>query len=71
MTMTTDPNTVHVIPVGDLVEHSADDDCPCVPSTVAVHRDDGSYGWVATHHSLDGREFAEPDYTGPLMPVEP
>ena len=26
-----------------------------------VPRDDGSIGWLITHHSLDGRELNEPD----------
>jgi len=46
----------HVVPVGDLIEHELTDDCPCGPRSEAVKRDDGSYGWVVVHHSLDGRE---------------
>lgn len=55
---------VHVIPVGDLIEHdtSGDSDCVCGPSTEAVFRDDGSNGWLVVHNSLDGRELNEPDY---------
>jgi hypothetical protein len=54
---------IHVYPLNDLIEHLTDDpeSCLCCP-TVA----DG----VAVHHSLDGREFSEPDYQGPPMPVE-
>lgn len=53
-------STVHVLPVGDLIEHnSEDEDCPCGPTTEPVMRDDGSCGWLITHHSLDGREKAE------------
>ena len=49
--------TVHVHPVGDLVEHiTAGDDCVCGPATEPVVRDDGSVGWLIVHHSLDGRE---------------
>lgn len=63
--------TVHVSPIGDLIEHDTDGgECPCGPTLEAVERDDGSYGWVLIHHALDGREFSEPDYTGPSMPVE-
>ena len=62
---------VHVSPVGDLIEHDVDGgDCPCGPTTKPVPRDDGSMGWVILHHALDGREFAEHDYTGPAMPRE-
>lgn len=54
--------TVHVVPIGDLVEHDADDECICGPTVEAVFREDGSNGWVAIHHSLDGREHHEPDH---------
>lgn len=54
--------TVHVVPVNDLVEHETDgDDCVCGPDIEAVRRDDGSVGWLVSHHSLDGRELREPD----------
>lgn len=56
---TVDGGEVHVLPVGDVVEHLFDE-CPCGPSTEPVPRDDGSMGWLITHHSLDGREFREP-----------
>jgi hypothetical protein len=48
--------TIHVEPINDLIEHE-DDDCPCGPDVEAVFRDDGSNGWLITHHSLDGREL--------------
>ncbi len=51
---------VHVMPVNDLIEHVFED-CPCGPTTEPVMRDDGSNGWLVTHHSLDGRELTEPD----------
>lgn len=47
---------VHVVPVNDLIEHETSEDCPCGPTAEAVKRDDGSVGWVITHHALDGRE---------------
>jgi len=59
-------NEVHVTPVQDEVEHTLDDTCVCGPTTEPVTRDDGSVGWVVTHHSLDGREadeYAEPTPT--------
>lgn len=50
----------HVYPVADLIEHNTEgDDCVCGPTIEAVPRDDGSYGWLHTHHSLDGREKHE------------
>jgi hypothetical protein len=52
---------LHVIPVGDLVEHDTSDDCVCVPRSEPVERDDGSHGWLVVHHSLDGREQIEPE----------
>lgn len=56
-------DTAHVFPVGDLVEHLTDGrDCPCGPTTEPVKHEDGSMGWVVTHHSLDGREHHEPDH---------
>lgn len=52
--------TVHVHPIGDLVAHDLDGgECICGPTTEAVFRDDGSNGWLITHHSLDGREAHE------------
>jgi hypothetical protein len=50
---------VHVVPVGDLVDHDVNDGCMCGPTVEPIKRDDGSYGWVVTHHSLDNREAAE------------
>lgn len=50
---------VHVTPLLDTVDHTHDDDCLCGPRFEAVHRDDGSIGWVVVHHSLDGREQHE------------
>ena len=48
---------IHVYPANDLIDHDTeDDDCLCGPETEAVLRDDGSYGWLILHHSLDGRE---------------
>ena len=49
--------TVHVVPVNDLVDHAVDEDCVCGPTLEPVEREDGSFGWVAVHHSLDGREL--------------
>ena len=52
--------TVHTYPVGDLVEHETDGgDCVCGPTVKPAPRDDGSIGWLITHHSLDGREASE------------
>jgi hypothetical protein len=51
---------IHVYPSRDLVEHDTDGgDCICGPDTEAVMRDDGSNGWLVSHHSLDGREKNE------------
>jgi hypothetical protein len=51
---------VHVTPVGDSIDHPADDTCICGPRVERVEREDGSDGWVHVHHSLDGRERREP-----------
>lgn len=52
-------STVHVYPVNDLIDHDTEraEDCICGPAVEAVYREDGSNGWVTTHHSLDGREL--------------
>ena len=52
----------HVIPVNDLIEHERSDDCPCGVRTEPVPREDGSFGWLHVHSSLDGRELTEPDH---------
>jgi hypothetical protein len=60
MTCIPRPHTVHVVPVGDLVDHEhLGDDCVCGPAVEPVPRQDGSFGWLVTHHSLDGREAIE------------
>lgn len=57
---------VHVYPTGDWIEHdTTGNPCPCGPRVEYV-----AGGVVYTHHSLDGREFVEPDYAGPDMPAE-
>lgn len=56
--MATATDTVHVLPVADLIEHE-DHDCTCGPTTEPVPRPDGSFGWLVTHHSLDGRELVD------------
>jgi hypothetical protein len=59
LTSVTESGIVHVIPVDDLFEHPEVDDCLCGPTQEAVFRDDGTNGWLVTHHSLDGREAQE------------
>ena len=52
------PDTVHVHPLGDVMEHEATgdtSDCPCGPTVEPVMRPDGSNGWLVIHHALDGR----------------
>jgi len=51
--------TVHTMPVNDVSEDEADDDCFCGPTPDPVHREDGSIGWGMVHHSVDGRESRE------------
>lgn len=50
---------VHSYPVDDLIEHELSPDCVCGPACEPVPREDGSFGWVYRHHSLDGREQRE------------
>ena len=47
---------VHVVPLGDNFFHEPEDDCLCGPEVEAVPRPDGSFGWLVSHSSLDGRE---------------
>jgi hypothetical protein len=55
--------TVHTVPVDDLIEHRTDgSDCLCGPTTEPVECDDGSFGYCVVHHSLDGREHREPGH---------
>lgn len=49
----------HVYPLGDIVEHEVDEGCICGPTCEPVEREDGSFGYVYVHHSLDGREAFE------------
>jgi len=50
--------TVHVYPDADHIEHDTDGgDCVCGPDLEMVFDDDGSNGWLVSHHSLDGREI--------------
>jgi hypothetical protein len=51
-------NELHVMPVGDLLEHTCapGTECVCGPTTEPVPAKDGSMGWIHVHHSLDGRE---------------
>jgi len=55
-------STVHTYPPNDLVEHDTSGrECVCGPDTEAVAAPDGSFGWLVSHHSLDGREMPERD----------
>lgn len=51
---------LHVIPTDDLIQHETESDCVCEPECEPVKREDGSVGWLYTHHSLDGCELSEP-----------
>jgi hypothetical protein len=50
-----DNDDVHVHPLHDLIEHYPDD-CICGPTIEPVPRDDGSIGWLISHHALDNRD---------------
>lgn len=54
-----DDDTVHVMPINDLIEHESSGDCACGPRTEIVQRDDAPDGHLYVHHSLDGREMGE------------
>lgn len=53
--------TLHIVPIGDVVEHITTDECVCGPTDQPVKREDGSVRWLVVHHSADGREAAETD----------
>lgn len=55
------PGVSVVHPIDDVIEHDVDgeDRCVCGPLVTPVPRDDGSMGWMYTHHSADGREQFE------------
>jgi hypothetical protein len=52
-------NTMHVVPINDLIDHDLIDTCLCGPAIQPVKREDGTVGWLTVHHSLDGREQHE------------
>lgn len=57
---------VHVIPVGDLVEHTHED-CVCGPDYEYIDPETGTAypgGVAVKHHSLDGREQTERERLG-------
>jgi hypothetical protein len=50
---------IHVIPLGDLIQHEPYGTCVCGPTPEFVQAEDGESGWLLTHHSLDDRESSE------------
>ena len=55
---------VHAVPLDDEIVHDFSEECPCGPRKRMIPREGRPDGWVYTHHSLDGREFSEPDHDG-------
>lgn len=53
----------HITPDDDLIEHENRSDCVCNPSEEEITSSSGRPGWIYMHHSLDGRELNEPDFT--------
>ena len=60
-TVNPDLDTIHVVPVDDLIEHPLNADCVCIPRCEPLEREDGTIGWLYVHHSLDGRESQHTD----------
>lgn len=58
---------IHVMPIGDLVEHETTSLCLCGPTGEIIGPEDtgGRPAMMYIHHSLDGRELSEPDYEPP------
>jgi hypothetical protein len=53
-------STFHVLPNDDSIEHEEEgEDCPCGPRSESVLCDDGTWGLLVVHNSLDGRELNE------------
>jgi hypothetical protein len=52
-------NVLHVVPLGDLIEHDTAGECACIPEPRRTPCADGSDGWLIVHRSLDGREARE------------
>jgi hypothetical protein len=49
------PDTIHVYPLNDIIEHKTDDiDCICLPTVKEVEG-----GTIIVHNSFDGREDVE------------
>lgn len=53
---------VHAVPLDDTIVHEFSPGCPCGPGARVIPRAGRPDGWVYTHHSVDGREFNEPDH---------
>lgn len=45
----------HIVPTEDSIGHELNTSCPCEPARDYKRREDGTTGWVVTHHALDGR----------------
>lgn len=43
----------HITPAEDSFMHGFED-CECGPDVRRERREDGTYGWVYTHHALTG-----------------
>lgn len=53
---------VHAVPLDDVIVHEFSTACPCGPRARTIPREGRPDGSVYTHHSVDGREFSEPDF---------
>ena len=45
---------IHIIPIGDLKEHTEQSTCECMPSAEVVNGET-----IIIHYSYDGREYSE------------
>ena len=69
-----DGRIIHVVPVGDLIEHAthlgAGLSCICGPKAEAVTVDDPrTMGVLVVHNSLDGREHDDYDHDQESCPL--
>lgn len=68
---------VHVVPVGDLIEHVTVGECPCGPRPKVAKREGGSVCRLVVHHALDAEDRADlaiarsvPAEPGECVPLE-
>jgi len=52
-------HTWAVVPQLDAIEHDADEDCVCGPTTLPLPTGSGEIWWMIVHHGLTAGEISE------------